>query len=331
MKDSKIQHDFNPGRSYLPKFGGLCALVLLLATSAAALAAPTEIIIPGDNVFPESLTATANGTIIVGSFTEGMLYRARPGAATAEPWIKPGTNGLLSVLGVLADEKSKTLWVCSSDLSALGVVVPGEKVTALKWFDLKTGKPKGSLAFPGTGSLCNDIVIARDGSVFVTDSLHPRVLRLKPGAGELEVWVENEVFGTKGPNLDGIAFGSDGQLYVNSYAGGKLFRVAVNKDGSAGAVTEIMTSTPLDHPDGMRMLGKNTFLMIEGAGRLDRVTVQGDQAKIEVLKDGLNVPVSVVRVGRTAWTLEGQLDLLFNPAKKGMKPQPFRALAVPLK
>jgi sugar lactone lactonase YvrE len=330
MKSWKIKHGFVSPRSRAGKFAGLCAIALSLAAPGIALAAPTEIVIPGDHVFPESLTSTAAGTVIIGSFTEGVVYRARPGAATAETWIKAGTNDLLSVLGVLADEKSKTLWVCSSDLSGLGITVPGKKETALKSFDLKTGAPKGSVALPDTGSLCNDIVIARDGSAFVTDSLHPRILRLKPGASQFDVWVENEVFGTKGPNLDGIAFGSDGQLYVNTYAGGKLFRVAVGKDGSAGAVTELTPSSPLDHPDGMRRLGRNTFLMIEGAGRLDLVTIKGDQAQIKVLKDGLNAPVSVTKIGSTAWALEGQLNLLFDPTKKGIKPQPFRAVAVPL-
>ncbi|MGO8919898.1 MAG: hypothetical protein ACLQJR_28700 [Stellaceae bacterium] len=331
MKASNIQHRVRGRRSGGGRSVGLLAFIASFAASALALAAPAEIRIPGDHVFPESLTSTADGTVYIGSFTDGMVFRVRPGAATAETWIKPGTNGLLSVLGVLADEKSKTLWVCSSDLSALGIDVPGEKQTALKAFDLKTGTPKGSVALPGTGSLCNDIAVGRDGSAFVTDSLHPRILRLKPGAGQFDVWVENEIFGTKGPNLDGIAFGGDGQLYVNTYEGGKLFRVAVAKDGSAGAVTEIKTSTPLDHPDGMRRLGKNGFLMIEGAGRLDRVTIRGDQAEIEVLKSGLNVPVSVTKIGSTAWALEGQLNLLFDPAKKGVKPQPFRAVAVSLK
>jgi sugar lactone lactonase YvrE len=259
-----------------------------------------------------------------------MIYRVPKGSGTAEVWIKPGTNGMLSVLGVLADEKSGTLWACSSDLSGMGIAMPGEKQVALKGFDLATGAPKGSFAFPGSGSLCNDIAVGRDGSVYVTDSLHPRILRLKPGAEALEVWVENPVFGTGGPMLDGIAFGRGG-LYANTYQGGKLFRVAMRKDGSAGAVTELKPSSPLDHPDGMRPFGRGGFLMIEGAGRLDRVTIKGDEAEIEVLKDGLDVPVSVARVGNTAYALEGQLNLLFDPNKKGEQPQPFRAVAVSLK
>lgn len=71
--------------------------------------------------------------------------------------------------------------------------------------------------------------------------------------------------------------------------------------------------------------------MVEGAGRLDRVEISGDTAKLTVLKDGLKGPASVTRVGDTAWVLEGQLDLLLNPSKSGIKPDPFRAIAVPLK
>ena len=50
-----------------------------------------------------------------------------------------------------------------------------------------------------------------------------------------------------------------------------------------------------------------------------------------MLKDGMNLPVAVMLVGDAAWALEGQLDHIFDPKKKGQKPEPFRAIAVPLK
>jgi hypothetical protein len=53
------------------------------------------------------------------------------------------------------------------------------------------------------------------------------------------------------------------------------------------------------------------------------VTVKGDSAKIEVLREGLKVPVSVWQVGDKAWVLEGQLDVLFDPAKKAPSPNHF--------
>jgi sugar lactone lactonase YvrE len=308
-----------------------CILASLLAATAAA-AAPAEISIPGDHTFPESITGTSDGTLYIGSLGDGAVYRVPPGGSAAEPFVAKGSSDLLSVIGVLADENSGTLWVCSSDLSGAGVTVPtGKKPTMLKALDLKTGAEKGSVALPGDKQFCNDIAIGKDGAAYVTDSLNPTILRLKPGATAFEVWAKDDRFGGEGFNLDGIAFGSDGSLYVNTYNTHRLFRVAVGADGAAGTVTELKPSQPLDHPDGMRMLGHNTFLMIEGAGRLDRVTVDGDTAKIEVLKDGMKVPVSVWQVGDTAWALEGQLDLLFDPAKKGMKPDPFRAIAVSVK
>jgi len=313
----------------LAAIGGI-ALASLLTT--AAVAAPAEISIPGDHTFPESITGTSDGTLYIGSLGDGAVYRVAPGGSAAQPFIAKGASDLLSVIGVMADEKMGTLWVCSSDLSGAGVTVPsGKKPTALKAFDLKTGVEKGSVALPGEKQFCNDIAISKDGALYVADSLNPTILRLKPGGKSFEVWAKDDRFGGEGFNLDGIAFGSDGNLYVNTYNSHRLFRVAVGAEEKAGAVTELTPSQPLDHPDGMRMLGRNTFLMIEGAGRLDRVTVDGDTAKIEVLKDGMKVPVSVWQVGDTAWALEGQLDVLFDPAKKGTNPDPFRAIAVSVK
>jgi hypothetical protein len=34
----------------------------------------------------------------------------------------------------------------------------------------------------------------------------------------------------------------------------------------------------------MRALARNQFLLVEGVGQVDRVTIDGDNAKIEVLK-----------------------------------------------
>jgi hypothetical protein len=76
-----------------------------------------------------------------------------------------------------------------------------------------------------------------------------------------------------GVGLDGIAFGSDGNLYVTTFIPGALFRIAV-KDGKAGAITALKTSRPLDHADARRTFG-DSLLLIEGAGRLDKVTIKG--------------------------------------------------------
>jgi sugar lactone lactonase YvrE len=304
------------------------ALAAAVLAAGAVQAAPADVLIPGNHVYPESLTSAADGTLYIGSMAEGVVLRAAPGATTAAPFIAAGSNGILSVLGVLADDASNTLWVCSSDLSAFGVVMQtGEKPVALKAFDLQTGAPKGSYPLPGEKTLCNDIVRAADGTLYVTDSFNPHILRLKAGAEQLEVWAEDPRFTVeKGAGLDGIAIGSDGAVYVNTYNGSGLYRVALKPDGTAGAVTTLKTSQKIELADALRAIGPNTFLMIEGTGKLDRITVSGDDAKIEVVRDGFKLPVSVTVVGDTAWVVEGQLNHLFDP-KLG-PPAPFLVIPV---
>ena len=74
---------------------------------------------------------------------------------------------------------------------------------------------------------------------------------------------------------------------------------------------------------------KNTFLMIEGAGQLDKVTVTGTDAKIDVLKNGFNGPTAVTQTGKTAWVLEGKLNYMNDP-KLG-DPGVFKVFPVELK
>ena len=312
--------------------------VLVLAASLAWLmpvraADLTEITFPGDHAYPESMTATADGTIYAGSLYEGGIFRVPPGAATAEQWIKPGANDSMITLGVLADEKAGTLWVCSSNLTAFGVKPPaGVKPVALKAFDLKTGAAKGSWPLPGEKSLCNDMVVGADGSVYVTDSFQPHILKLAPGGTSLEVWATDPAFGGEGPQLDGITIGQDGNVYANTYASGRLIRVAMDYYGKAGKITQLKTTPGFEHPDGMRAYGKNGLLVVEGAnaGRFDIITLNGDNANVKTVKSGYKQPVSVWQIGDTAWVLEGQLATLFDPPEKRGKPGPFRAYAVAL-
>jgi hypothetical protein len=166
----------------------------------------------------------------------------------------------------------------------------------------------------------------------VTDSANPIVLRLPAGASGFEVFATDPQFAPPEPNsagLDGIAFGGDGALYVTTYAAGGFFRIAVEK-GRAGTVVKLQ-GRALGLPDGLRPLGRNSFLLVEGAGTLDRVDVDGDRFRAEPLRAKLRTPTSVTRVGSVAWVSEGQMPLFFDPARKGQSPAlPFRIYAVPL-
>ena len=307
---------------------GAAAIFFCLGTIGAASAETAPVGIP-DKSFPESVTSTSDGALYVGSFNLGGVTKIAPGGKP-EQLVKPGDGGSRSTLGVLADEKSGTLYVCSNDLSGFGVAGPGETKGAwLKTFDLKSGAPKGSFALSEPKSFCNDIVVGSDGTAYVSDSGAPVVHALKPGGTALTSFATDPLLAPAkdGVGLDGIAIGADGNMYVTTFIPAKLFRVAV-KDGKAGTVTELKPSRPLDHADAMRAFGSG-FLLIEGNGKLDKVTVKGDEAEIDTIKDGFTGPVSVTEVGNTGWVAEGKLSYIIGP-DKGKDPGPFKLTPVTL-
>jgi hypothetical protein len=299
------------------------AIVTLVAAAVvvARAADRAEIGFADGRIFPESITSTRDGTIYSGSMGLDSVYRATPDSVRSVAWIPAKSNGLQRVLGVFADEAAGMLWVCTSATEGRGGA-PSVGETAAKAFSLTDASFKASYLFPGNG-LCNDFAVARDGTVYATDTAGGRILRLKKGAVALDVWAANNPLLA---SADGLALLADGALYVNSVGQGTLARIAVNSDGSAGAITKIETSRPLMRPDGMRTVGTITMLLIEGTGQLDEVTVHGNQAEIKTLREGLAGPTAVTYVGGMAYVAEARLSLRNDPSKD---PGPFRIVGVP--
>lgn len=321
----------------------LLGLLLAPAAGFAAASPPETITIPGEKIFPESLTSTSDGAVIIGSIGQKAIYRAKPGAATAEPWIAAGTDGLNNVLGVFADNKSNTLYACSNTIGP-PTATPAANAT-LYTFDLKTGAPKGHYVFPTERGVCNDIAVDAAGNAYATDTNNMEVVRLKKGGSALEVWAGNGAFGPKVPpgpaNSDGARPGVlDGisvlgqRVVVNTLGTSKLFSVPIKSDGTAGPVVEVKLDREISRPDGMRSFGKSDVLIVEGGngGRLSRITLNGDSGKVTTLKEGYpDGPVAVTVVGTTAYVLEGQLATMMRGAAAGdnaPQPKPFKATAV---
>ncbi len=305
------------------KYALSAAALLLIVASGYAAESITEITLPGTRVFPESITSTPDGTLIVGSLGQGNVSRIAPGTAQVEEWIKPGTGGLNQVLGVYADPKGKTLWVCSKNLQNKG------EATAAMAFVLKTGAVKGTYVLPGDGSLCNDIAVAADGTTYVTDTRQGSVLMLKPGGKNLEIAAKDPLLA----GADGLAFGEKTILYVNSVTAGKLLRLDLGPDGKAKGVVELKLSQPLERPDGMRAIGKNRLLLAENSGKMDIVTIEGpglQNATVKTIKEGLVMTPAVTATRGMAWIVEGKLPYMNDAAYKDKDPGLFKLYAVPL-
>jgi DNA-binding beta-propeller fold protein YncE len=296
------------------------SIVFCLAAAASLCSAQNEITVPGTRSYPESITSTKDGTIFIGSLGHGNVYRVAKGSTTPVEFIKPGAGGLANVLGVLADEKSKTLWVCSPNLDGKG------DPTSLKAYDLKTGASKGGYPLPGgPNAFCNDIAIAADGSAYVADTRLNSVLMLKKGAKALEVVAKDDRLA----GADGLDFATKNQLIVNSVSSGKLFRLDLGADGKATSITEVATSRPLERPDGMRTIGTNKFLLAENAGRMDVVVISGNTATVTPIMEGKEATPAVTVARGMAWLVEGKLNYR-DAAMKDKDPGAFKLFGMPM-
>lgn len=306
---------------------GALLAIIFAAHGSHADPMPKSIQIPGNRIFPESITATAEGRLIIGSIATGAIYSVNAGARKAVPWIQARRGANLGVFGVFADEPTQTLWACWSEAPG----IPGEKAPSrLTAYDLKSGVEKTSYEMPTPGAFCNDIATATDGAVYATDSNNMEIDRLAPGSDHLQVWAGEGAFGPKGGILDGISAVGEA-IYVNALVTGKLFRVAAGSGGTAGATHEVILDRPLQFPDGMRAFGSKSVLVVEGgtAGRLSLIELAGETGKVTTIKRDLTRgPVSVAVVGTDAFVLEGQLYWLFDPDHRHPRLEAFKATAV---
>jgi len=288
------------------------AAMSLLAACALSAADPAMISIPSKNLFPESITSTADGAIIIGSFGTSTIWRVPPGENNASKWID-ASSGKGPLLGVLADERSGRLLVCQA---------------GVKTFDLKTGAAKETLTIPTANPFCNDLAVRDDGSIYITDTVGAKVFVFAKGA-------TTGVEAASDPLLagaDGLAFLSDqDKLYVNSVTTGKLLRLDLDKDGKAAKITELKLSRPLEGPDGMRPIDGKRLIIAEGVGRTAMGVPNGNSVEITTLKEGGmegGTPAVTVTKG-LGWTVEGKLrqrDAKNPDADKG----PFRLFPVSL-
>jgi sugar lactone lactonase YvrE len=279
-----------------------------------------ELVLAGDSFYPEGIAVAADGTFFVGSFSSGEIVQIRPGQRGSAPFI--GAMGGAIAAGMIVDDAKGALWVCALDpmLTAPAVV---------KRFDTKTAAETGSYAFPGT--VCNDLALDKEGNLYATDSLDKTIYRLPAGGEEVAAWLTDEVFGGDPGvfTLNGIAFDGGSSLYTVKYNTGELFRIAINADGTAGAVTPIAVTPPIAWGDGLKALSADRLLVVENdAGRLSVVDLSGDAGAKTVLADDLAEPTTAAVYKESAWVVEGQLSFYFGvPGEPSL---PFRVRRVAL-
>ncbi len=131
--------------------------------------------------------------------------------------VAPMQDGIYATLGMKVDDSRRDVWVASAAAPFMIEATPDDSGrSALYQFDADTGATKGRWVVQWTPSLLNDLVVAPDGAVFVTESMQGAVLRRLRGADEMDEFLPRETFFS--PN--GIAIADDGAtLFVAHYHG----------------------------------------------------------------------------------------------------------------
>ena len=304
-------------------------IVLIGALIGVALALPSvvsakDVTIDGSKLFTESISSDAAGNLYAGSLV-GVIFRATPGSDKAVAWIRPDdANKLKSLLGVLADDKSNTLWVCS--IPGFGPPAAGAESAAVA-FDLKTGAFKARYVLPGPNATCNDITVGQHGKVYIAETSGGRIFSIAPDAKEVKLEVQDPQLS----GIDGIAFAADNILYANNTRQNTFFRV--NRDGSGNyqSLTRLNVSMPLKGPDGLRLYKGNQLIEAEtGNNRIALLTITGDNVDVKVLNDKAPGAASVTHIGDTAYTVFGKMAYLMDPKLRDQDPGAFVITAVPI-
>jgi sugar lactone lactonase YvrE len=157
--------------------------------------------------------------------------------------------------------------------------VAGGPSGAIKVYDIAT-KALVAKFETGEGGFLNDLVVTRDGDVYVTDSFRPTLWRVtgeqvEAGSGTPQALPLEGITYEQGEgefNLNGIVKKSSDKLVVVDSNSGELFRIDLNGEGDA--IEEI------DKIDGATVLGGDG-LLLEGS---KLVVVTGNPAQLTFVK-----------------------------------------------
>jgi sugar lactone lactonase YvrE len=296
----------------------------LIVAAACGSSEPDSLALPGEQFYPESVAVAADGTLYVSSLPTGQVVRFAPDADTAEPFVTVGAP--MGTLGVTVDDAGGTLYLCAANVEQFFAGQPPD--TEVRGYDLATAALTATYAFPAA-AFCNDLAVDATGALYVADS-YGNVYRRAAGAGELALWSDAAPLRPTSPSgfgADGIAIG-DGAVFVNTFTDGKLVRIPIAADGSAGAAVELAVTPPLAGPDGMRHVAPSTLLVVNGnSGQLVELAVSATTATATVVAADLLMPTSVTVAPSGTWVTEGQIGVLLGVVA-GPPSLPFRLVRV---
>jgi sugar lactone lactonase YvrE len=227
-------------------------------------------------------------------------------------------KGLVSTIGIHANEKLNLLYVCVSDP---GVAVNTSKETQMKLakliaYDLTTGKRKfvtdlGALN-PNAGNFANDVDYDAAGNLYVTNSASPIIYKVLPN-GKASIFATSDSWKKEGFSLNGIVVHPKGYLIVAQSNTGELYKVSL-KDPKQ--ITKINTDL-ISGADGIFLNGDKELLVISNSKQeVAKLNSTDDFASAKVIKTvatTMTFPATGIVVNGKYYVLNAKLNEIFTP------------------
>jgi sugar lactone lactonase YvrE len=270
----------------------MAALVLAIVAGGgiANASIPIQTVVsfdPSAGQFPESLTVDKTDDVFVSLINPvADILELRPNGDSSV--VAHFDVGGFGPLGVKVDP-SGTLYVAVSsfDPATRGVyrVRPDGTSTRLPGTD--------GMAFP------NDLALDKQGNIYATDSIAGAVWRI-PRGGSAEIWFQSPLLEGTGSLGLGFPLGANGiairngQMIVANTEGGRIVRIPILHDGSAGVGATIADGSSLVGVDGIALsVHGNIYAAVNSQNTLVRLSSAGSIDTLATAADGLDNPSSL--------------------------------------
>ena len=216
----------------------------------------TAFIVYDRSLHPEAI-AVCKSVLYAASVHKRKIVKVTADGKTTD-FVKAGQDGLTSVLGIKIDEKRNVLWVSASPLPQMENADTTSSSAVFK-YDLTTGNliRKVEMA-KKTKAVFGDLLLAKNGEAFVSDSHTNTIFKTNARNNHLEVYfTSNELW-----SLQGITCSEDERyLFMADYIKG-VFRLDTKTKELK--LLENKSEASLKSIDGM-VWYKNSLIAIQNA------------------------------------------------------------------
>ncbi|WP_425409075.1 SMP-30/gluconolactonase/LRE family protein [Hyphococcus sp.] len=221
------------------------------------------------DLLPEALAYGKRKIFYLGSVANGSILKAGRKGDVETLATAPG--GVFDI-----EARGKTVWAVVNNQLAYKDADPEAPFAAVMAFRAKDGALQRDIRAAEDEALFGDLEIAKDGTVYASDSLTPRLFRMAPDGETLDVFAEDPRFA----NLQGIALDEkNNRIFVADYLTG-LFVI----DTQTGAATALENTADahLGGIDGLYLYDGDLIGIQNGATpqRIVRIEIDDEVSEI---------------------------------------------------